>query len=211
MNEILIKTFLKETLEQDEVIKFLTFPDEKLILAVREHAAELFIRLLQMTTFALLINTLFTGLSYFLLRDVLLSCAIFSVFTLIGSGTIIREVIHWYFHLYIITSRKVIEIKYNPLFSEVSNSVLLDQIRCTEIDAELYGFVSELLDLGNVVITFDRPTHQEEFVIRGIRSPRKIANYLSSHLHTMPDFKSQQIWVMPKKSQISEYGTQLHN
>ncbi len=211
MNEILSKTFLKETLQDNEIINFLTFPDEKLILAVREHAAELFIRLFQMTTFSLLINAIFTGLSYFLLKDIVLSLAVFSVFMLIGSGTFIREVIHWYFHLYIITTKKVIEIKYNPLFSEVSNSVLLDQIRCTEIDAELYGFVSELLDLGNVVITFDRPTHQEEFVIRGIRSPRKIANYLSSHLHTLPDLKSQQIWVMPRKPQISEYGTQLHN
>ncbi|MBP6913645.1 MAG: hypothetical protein KBC00_03480 [Candidatus Levybacteria bacterium] len=211
MNETLSKTFLKETLTHEEVLKFLTFPEEELILAIREHAAELFIRIIQMATFALLINMIFTGLSYFLLKDVILSLAVFSVFILVGSGTIIREVIHWYFHLYIITTKKVIEIKYNPLFSEVSNSVLLDQIRCTEIDAELYGFVSELLDLGNVVITFDRPTHQEEFVIRGIRSPRKIANYLSSHLHTLPDLKSQQIWVMPRRPRVNEYGTQLHN
>lgn len=214
MERVARKTFLKERLDQDEVKKFLTFPDEELILAAREHAAQLLMRLFQSTVLIFFADILFTFLSYFIFRDVGFSFATFMVIALMGNALFIREVVHWYFHLYIITTRKIVEVKYNPLFSEISNSVLLDQLRCTEIDAEMYGFVYEFLDLGNVAITFDRPTHQEEFVLKGIRSPRKVANYLSSHLHNAANATNanpQQVWLIPRGSHLNTTYGALHN
>lgn len=59
------KTFLKEVLDQEEVRKFLTFPDEELIIGQREHSAQLFIRLFEILMGTLFVTALFTGLSYF--------------------------------------------------------------------------------------------------------------------------------------------------
>lgn len=187
-------TFFKDWLEPDEVKKFLVSPDEKLLLAVREHYEPLVIKLFQIGVLTIVITTASAIGTFYLFHDVSLILLLSLTELLLGSGLILRQIMHWYFHLYIITTKKIIEASYNPLFSEQSNSVLLDQLRCTEIDAELTGLVSEFLDLGNVTITFDRPTHQTEFTLRNIRSPRKIANYLSSHLHTGVATHQDQVW-----------------
>ena len=118
-----------------------------------------------------------------LLHSVSLAICSFFFILLIVSVVSIRDLIHWSFHLYIATTKQIIEVHYSPLLSEAVNSILLDQIRCTEIDVEMYGIIPELIGIGNVEITFDRPTHKEEFVIRGIRSPRAVANLLSAQIH----------------------------
>lgn len=179
----IVQSLFPETLSHEDVAKFITFPDEQLILAAREHSGLLLFRLAQVSAGEMLASIGAAVAAYFLSRDIILSIAVLLTLGLVSSGLLIREMVHWYFHVYIVTTKKILEVRYNPLFSELSSSVLLDQLRCTEIDAEMRGFVSELIDLGNVEITFDRPTHQEEFILRNIRSPRKIANHLSAHLH----------------------------
>ncbi|MDO8269424.1 MAG: hypothetical protein Q7T54_02000, partial [Candidatus Levybacteria bacterium] len=121
--------------------------------------------------------------AYILLQNIALGVSSFLFLALVMGGVSVRDLIHWSFHLYIATTKQIIEVRYSPLFSHVVNSVLLDQIRCTEIDVEMHGLIPELIGIGNVELTFDRPTHKEEFVIRGVRSPRKIANLLSAQLH----------------------------
>ena len=107
----------------------------------------------------------------------------FFLVALISGTFCVRDLIHWSLHLYIATSKQIIEVQYTPLLSQAINSVLLDQIRCTEIDVEMYGIIPELIGIGNVEITFDRPTHKELFVIKNIRSPRAIANLLSAQIN----------------------------
>ncbi len=92
----------------------------------------------------------------------------------------LRSIIDWYFNVYVVTSRKIIEVSYSPLSSHTINQVLLDQVRCTEIDTKIEGILNDVLDIGNVVITFDRPTHQEEFAFEYVKNPREIEKYLQS-------------------------------
>lgn len=201
----------KDWLEPEEVKKFLVIPGERLLLAIREHYEPLIIRLLEIAGAALLVSIISAAGSFFLLHSLSLSLLLFSTILLLGSGLVLREIMHWYFHLYVITTKKIIEVSYSPLTSELSNSVLLDQLRCTEIDAELTGFISEFLDMGNVTITFDRPTHQTEFTLKNIRSPRKIANYLSSHLHSGEKDNPNQIWFkMPKTNTYQFFEERNH-
>lgn len=206
----IIKSLFPETLTQEDVKKFVTLGDETLILASREHSIPLLFRLLQLGIGAILLTVIASGITYFVSRDVIFSVAVFLTLGLVSAGVAILELIHWYFHLYLVTTKKILEVRYNPLFSELSNSVLLDQLRCTEIDAEIHGFISEILDLGNVAITFDRPTHQEEFVLKNIRSPRKIADHLSSFLHANPQQENdndQEVWfknLRTRKYQFTE-------
>ncbi len=190
--------FPTDRLSDDQIGKFKLFEDEELIFATREHWLPLLIRLIQKTFLSLFVAAVFSSLLLLVLHSISLSISAFFLIILVGSIASIRDLIHWSFHLYIATNKQIIEVHYSPLLSEAINSVLLDQIRCTEIDVEMYGLVPELLGIGNVELTFDRPTHKEEFVIRDIRSPRKIANLLSAQIHQSPQarkLESQQLWV----------------
>ncbi len=175
--------FLRDRLSDSQIGKFKLFNDEELIFATREHWLPLALRLVRQMTLGLLTATMIAAVLVLLLHSVSLSLSAFFLIILITSVISVRDLIHWSFHLYIATNKQIIEIHYSPLLSEAMNSVLLDQIRCTEIDVAMYGFIPELIGIGNVELTFDRPTHKEEFIIRDIRSPRKIANLLSAQIH----------------------------
>ncbi len=175
--------FLRDRLSDSQIGKFKLFEDEELIFATREHWLPLTVRLIRQTVLGLLAASVFASVFILLLHSPSLALSSFFLILLIASIVSIRDLIHWSFHLYIATNKQIIEIHYSPLLSEAINSVLLDQIRCTEIDVEMYGIIPELIGIGNVELTFDRPTHKEEFIIRDIRAPRKIANLLSAQIH----------------------------
>lgn len=167
---------------QSEGDSFVTSSEEEVIVVIRRHWFILAIPLIS----SLLLG-LFAIVSFFLVR---------SVFTIpfgiiIASGIVIfvllstiatKLIVDWYYHLYVVTTHKIIEICYAPLFSHMVNEILLEQVRCTEIDVRINGIVDELLDKGDVIITFDRPTHQEEFTLSQIQSPQKIAINLGNVL-----------------------------
>lgn len=203
----------QDRLQQENVEKFLTFPNEELILGARKHPIPLILQLFQIFAGTFFAAIIFSVVSFFFFQNFIFSVSVYITSFLLGMGFFIKELTNWYFHFYIITTRRIAEVEYSPLFSELSNSVLLDQLRCTEIDAELHGFISELFDLGDVTITFDRPTHQTDFVLKGVRSPRKVANYLSAHLHNNEQkLESQHVWLRPQtKSTYSSYGNAIQN
>lgn len=191
----LLNLIFPDRLQFAQLNTFMYFPGEKLILATREHWLPLGIRLIKQATIIIFISLFASGALYYLFRSPLLSLAGILLLALGGTEFMIQQLVHWHFHIYLLTNHKLLEIKYDPLFSEETNSVLLDQIRCTEIDAELHGIISELLDIGNVAITFDRPTHQEVFMLKNVRSPRKIATVLSSELNKTHGQQNQNtIW-----------------
>ena len=118
---------------------------------------------------------------------------------------ITKNIIDWYFHMYILTTRKMLEIRYTPLSSYIMNDVLLDKVNCTEIDFRTKGIVNELLDIGDVVITFDRPTSQEEFVLRDIKSCHKLGSFLTRKLMDRETHESiqQTIWLRKPTSSLN--------
>ncbi|MGE5041666.1 MAG: hypothetical protein ACM3IJ_02075 [Candidatus Levyibacteriota bacterium] len=202
----LLKTLFRDRLDRQDIEKFITFENEEYIFAAREHYITLLFRISQMVTSTFFVSIVFTVISFFVLHSILIAAAFFFVSLMGGFGIVIKEMVHWYFHLYIVTSRKLLEVRYSPLLSEVTSSVLLDQVRCTEIDADLSGIISEHLNMGNVSITFDRPTHEDIFVLRNIRSPRKVANLLSSQLHKTQTIDVQSLWVKDQQGRPAYVG-----
>lgn len=89
-----------------------------------------------------------------------------------------KSIIEWFFHVYVVRPQKIQEISYSPLFEHNINEILLNQVRCTEIDVKTYGFINDILDFGNIIITFDRPTSQDKFIFHDIKHPHKIATKL---------------------------------
>jgi len=110
-------------------------------------------------------------------------------------GLIAKVLIDWHFHFYLVTNRRILEIVYKPFFSQDVNDVLLDQVRCTEIDIKIHGYIHGLIDVGDIIITFDRPTHQQEFVLHNIKSPRKNGTLLGHLLNTPTDSQqTKNVW-----------------
>lgn len=114
--------------------------------------------------------------------------------------------IYWYFHLYILTNRKILEVKYTPLFSHIVNDIFLDKVNCTEIDLDSRGFFNELIDMGDLTITFDRPTHEEEFVLHNIKGCDDLGKFLTQKLMigSSPLQDSSVIWMRNKNNIVTK-------
>src|SRR5665811_2182008 len=111
--------------------KILTLPDEKLVMARRKHFYVLLPPLTLVAFFAFILIYAFYALFSFLL--VSQSLLITSIITaIIASLSISAKIVtDWYFHFYVVTNKRIIEISHAPLFSHTMCDVLLSQVRCT--------------------------------------------------------------------------------
>lgn len=186
-----------DTTTQEFARQFLTMPEEKLLLATKTHwltaAVPIFWMIftgIGLMVFLLIIDSTITHHALFSLSS------IFTVF-LVTLVLIIKTLMEWYYHIYIISNRKIVEIVVSPLLSHNINEVLLDQVRCTEIDVQTKGIIHELFDMGDVIITFDRPTHQEAFSLINIHHPESLGMFLSDAFLT-PKENSETMWFRSK-------------
>ncbi len=176
------------------VKKFLTLENEQIIFSTRQHWLAL------IPSFILNVVVGLFVIVFFSLSSILAPLYFFTfllislVFLTLVLEIFIKQTVEWFFHFYIVTNRKIVEVSYKPLLSRSINEVLLDQVRCTEIDVETKGFINELLNIGTIILTFDRPTHRESFTIEKIKHPRRIAMHIgdSFELKDMPE--SERIW-----------------
>jgi len=177
---------------------FLTIDGERLLLVKRKHS---FVVLFPIVLTSL-VTTLFVIGSFFFFTTLVHSFPLFIVTALllisIALSLITKNIIDWYFHMYILTTKKILEISYNPLSSRLMNDVLLDHVNCTEIDLRTQGFFGELIGIGDVVVTFDRPTKQEEFVFKDVKEGHSLGRFLTKQLidrHAqMMQTQMQPIW-----------------
>lgn len=101
--------------------------------------------------------------------------------------------------MYIITNHKIIEYDCKPFFSEGVSDILLDLVRCTEIDIHTKGVINQIFDKGDIYITFDRPTHEEGFVIKDIDSPKLTGELLNQvFIADLSNNNSNATWVKNK-------------
>jgi hypothetical protein len=190
----------------DETNTLLMLPGEKTILHKRQHIFAVIIPII--IAVVLCVGTmigLFVGfvMLYPAFHFLLISWGITIALTL---SLVAKTIIDWYLHMYLVTNRRILEIQYKPFFSQDVNDVLLDQVRCTEIDIKIHGYIHGLIDVGDIIITFDRPTHQQEFVIHDIKSPRKVGTLLGHLLNTPKNMMdNQQSWNNNARGNRREY------
>lgn len=169
-------------------------PEEVVHIMKRKHWFVLVEPLLVLFAIALF-ATAGTILTVFLLRfSTGTALFIFFLIILLTLSLTAKIIVDWLFNFYIITSHKITETRINPLFGDSISEILLKQIRCTEVDIINHGIVNQLLDKGDVHITFDRPTHKEEFVLSDIANPRQIGTYLSDVL-IQPQRTTRGFWT----------------
>lgn len=176
---------MNTNLTNEQVKSFLTLPGEKTIIAKRQHGFVLFKSIISTISLALIAVAIssFLLLSFIHLWQLAISINIFILS--IAAFILAKIAIDWYYHLYIVTNRKIMEVVCSPLGINKFNSVFLDQVRITEVNAMINGFIEQLVDIGDVRISFDPLSHNEDFIIEKIGNPHQIGRYLGDILETI--------------------------
>lgn len=180
---------------------FLTLPNEKILIAKRQHWIVLVPGLTLVFLFALgAVGVLYLVAQYFTLSRVDLIVSGLLIWSL-GTSMVLKQVIDWYYHFYIVTTRKILEVFCSPMYWDRVDDVFLDQVRTTEVDIEVPNLLFELLHIGNVTISFDRPSHDKSFVLRDIYHPHTVGNFLGLALEA--HMESSPVWFKKdKKNQL---------
>lgn len=170
--------FPDSLIEGDIISNVLTGPHEKLLVAKRQHPMVLLGPLLSLGLLGLLAMTI----SFFLFGYGLGMFELFFISSLmvllVGIDLAAKCFIDWYLHLYIVTTNKILEVKFHPLASNIISTILLDQVKCTEVDIRTDGIINHILNMGDVILTFDRPTKQEAFNFQNIGQYTDVGAYL---------------------------------
>lgn len=178
----------------------LKLPQERLVIAKRKHWFVLVVPLALAALFFIVSGSF--AVAFFAVFSH--SAALFLVSTLavlvITVSLIAKLLIDWYAHFYIVTTHRIVETFFVPLFSYVVNDVLLDQVRCTEVDVKINGMINQFVDMGDITITFDRPTHQEAFTISDIKNPHTVGSLLADSLDSLRHLQQspQSMWFRDK-------------
>ena len=172
---------------------------ERILLRKRQH----WFIIIMPVFFSIVVAVFVTLILYYLfvlkISQVGLFMSSMPVVFLMTSSIIAKIIVDWHCHFYILTTNRILEVCYKPLFSNYINNIILNQVKSTEIDIEKTGIINQLLDIGNVIITFDRPTHQEEFRLMNIKDPKEIGFLMSDALDIeKPDMMDAPIWYKPK-------------
>lgn len=156
---------------------FLNFDEEEVYLILRPHSLSLIPSII-IHNF-LIIFLLASVIAAVMFLPISLTAVLgFLVIINIGLFLLGKIILDWYFHIYVITNRKILELSYSPFGNCIISDILLDQVKCTEVDMGSPGFFYQLFDIGNIAITFDRPTHQQEFILEKIKDYRQVGSHL---------------------------------
>lgn len=183
--------------------RFLTLPGERLIIAKRQHwfvmtPAFIFTGLIELALIALSAVVFLqdaSDITLFLVSLILIASA--------GISIVAKVVADWYYHLYIFTTKRILEVNCAPLFSHSINDVALDQVRITEIDVRIKGLIRGLMDMGDVIIAFDRPSHDETMVIANIKDPSNTGTLLANSIKLM--MQQAPVWFQPRTPAMDIY------
>lgn len=176
---------------------------EKIFLRKRKHWI-----VLVAPVFSLLIGYIFilaislgASLMYYQLRILALPFVI--LLTILIINIVVKLVMDWLFHFYVLTNKRILDIQYSPLFKDIINNVILSQVKTTEVSFESKGFVNRLFNLGNVIVTFDRPTHADEFLLDDIADPKDVCFLMArvlditgqNNLAANQDLMARPVWT----------------
>jgi len=96
--------------------------------------------------------------------------AIFTALIIIGLFWLIRNIVVWYWKVFIVTSQRIIDFDQKGIFQKIVSDIPLTKIQ--DVFYQIKGFGQTLTRIGNVnIILADNKTKIE---IRNIHQPRKI-------------------------------------
>ncbi len=167
-----------ETIVTVDCTKFLSFEGEKILIAVNKHILTLFPSFITLG-FVIIFLEAIVVVGGFYINSLLFLITGTTAVMLISIIVLIHTLIESYYHIYIVTNRKVLEIAAIPFVGISDSQIMLDQVKCTELDMHTEGFIYNLFDIGNITLTFDRPISQQALVLSSIKKYREAGTILS--------------------------------
>lgn len=202
---------MPDALPQAHIASFLTHRGEEIVVATRRHWMVLVPPLTTVFFLTAVFVTASIAIFVFLLESlVFLLLGIF--FTALIAILITTKIfVDWYYNLYIVTTRKILEFSYSPLFSHQVNEVRLDQVRITEVDTRIQNFLHEILDVGDVVLIFDHISHENGFTLTSVPNPRRISAKLAEAMETLTASSGSWYQTLGMSNQPPASGTLYPN
>ncbi|GEM_PF-5664015 len=71
-------------------------------------------------------------------------------------------------------------------------------VRITEIDANIHNIFNGIINMGDIKMIFDRPSHEEQFIFSEIENPKEIENYLCNALGCL--MHDTPVWFPKRKT-----------
>lgn len=175
------------------MLEMTNLDQEKTIIAKRKHWIHPFLQVgIIFLTSLLFFSTVLMAFSFINdWRLFLYTAFVIFIATFVVSA---KTFVDWYFHFYVITTKRIIEISHSPMFFSRINGLLIDQIRCIEIEERRSGIIKEIFDYGDVVVKYDSATRSDSFRFSNIPSPSEFAYMLNKiMLPQNSPFQYQQI------------------
>lgn len=185
-------------LTESDLKSCLTLPNEKIVIAKRKHPIIPIIASLGILIISLFANAFLIYAFTITSQSLWLAFSFILITSMFTNLAISKTIIDWYYHIYIVTNRKILEVRCIPFFSDMIDDVFLDQVRTTEVDTIIPSFIHELLDIGSVTVAFDRPSHDEVYTLSNIKNPRETASFLADSLESL--MRPASVWFNPEKS-----------
>lgn len=165
---------------------FLTLPGENLLFAKREHVLILLIPICCVAfLYAIVVGFISIFVNIFFPSPLLVTTQMSLLLLLIIVSLIGKLIADWYFHLYVITNRKILEVSYRPFFYKNISAISLDQVRCIETTVKTHGLLKTLLDIGDVSLRLDMLTHESTFVLSQIATPHRVGVSIGDGLNAI--------------------------
>lgn len=166
-------------ISHEEVQDFITLHDEELILAKRKHWFVMLGPILNTAFIAIVLLTALYASLFVYVSSLPLLISISLLIVTISISRMVKVIIGWYCHLYIITNRRIMEVRHVPFSSYHVNDLLLDQMRVAEIDVDVGTIFNEIVGKGDVIVQLDQLAREHAFRLSDVAEPRKTAMYLT--------------------------------
>lgn len=150
--------------------------DEHVIFEIRKHWATFFFEVLILVLLAILPIIL---ISNFELKTISLFIFFYSLWLLIlwVAGFIFW--VDYYLDVWIVTSKKIIDVEQNGFFSREISFIHLDKIQ--DITYEIKGMIPSMMNYGNVEV--QTAGFEHGFIIKGVPNPAQVQSKLNEALH----------------------------
>lgn len=178
-----MKTPKKQPVEI-QTYQFSSLPSlhDKILIFTRSHVFYLWLKLLNNLVIGFVL-ILFTAILFLTIYPSFLLFIASQLLIITFISTLcVNEFLGWYFHFYLVTKRKIVEVCNTPFGKYFINEIMLDRVKCTEVDISSNGIINQLLRIGDVIVTFDRPTqHRDSFVFNNVSNANSIREILTDY------------------------------
>ncbi len=147
---------------------------EKVILLLRQHPISQLNKIL-IIIFAIIAPFLLMYTNFLGFLPLRFKFAFYIGWYMVTSGFILESFLIWFFHVYIITDERIIDVDFNSLIFKNISSAKIDKIE--DITVSTGGVLKSLVDYGNIIIQTAGEKRELEF--ENVFHPSKVTKILN--------------------------------